>query len=93
MHYVVTLTLPPELPTELREEQRTALGGLAASGALVLSGPFTDGRGGMAIFSAGSLDEARALYESTPFAASGAVKWDIREWDPRAGRLASELGR
>lgn len=91
MQYVVTLETPPDVSDAARAAQRDALRALTEAGTLLLAGPFTDGLGGMAILRAASLDEARAIYETTPLAATGAVTWAIREWDPRAGTTASHF--
>jgi uncharacterized protein len=85
MVYVVTLETPPEVSAEARTAQREALRDLASEGILLLAGPFTDGRGGMAILRASSLEDARVIYQKTPFGSGGEVKWSVREWDARAG--------
>jgi len=91
MVYVVTLETPPDVPDDARTAQRDAIKALAEQGTLLLAGPCTDGKGGIAILRAGSIEEARAIYEKTPFAAGGWVKWTMREWDARTGALAGHL--
>jgi uncharacterized protein len=91
MYYAVNLDLPPDLPAEVGAAQRAHFVELTAKGILMLSGPFTDRQGGMAVLSAASLDEATAIYSETPLARSGLITWRIREWDARAGVLAAHL--
>lgn len=64
---------------------------MTSDGTLMWSGPFVDGGGGMAILDAQSEGEARAIYEGTPLAKAGAITWDLRAWDGRAGAVAALL--
>jgi uncharacterized protein YciI len=66
-----------------------------ADGRIHLRGRFPDGSGGLTIYRAESLDEARSLAENDPFIASGARKVELHEWDmkprPRMIRLPSTM--
>jgi uncharacterized protein YciI len=66
---------------------------LDADGALVLSGPFTDRRGGMILIRAES--EARAIAEADPLVEQGVDTYELRQWRITGGdlgRLALEVG-
>lgn len=52
-----------------------------ADGSIHLRGRFPDGTGGLTIYKAETLEEARALAEGDPFISSGARKVDVHEWD------------
>lgn len=56
--------------------------GLLAEGRLVAGGPFTDGDGGMAIYRAANLDEAKAMLAADPAITSGVFAADMRPWNP-----------
>jgi uncharacterized protein YciI len=57
--------------------------GALADGRLVAGGPFLDGEGGMAIFRAASLEDARALIATDSAVATGVFAAELRPWDPR----------
>ena len=44
-------------------------------------GRFADGTGGLVIYRAESLEEARKLAESDPYVSSGARALELHEWD------------
>lgn len=46
-----------------------------------LRGRFPDGSGGLTIYRADTLEDARILAENDPFVASGARRVDLHEWD------------
>lgn len=54
---------------------------MVAEGRLYLRGRFPDGSGGLSIYRAETLDEARALAERDPYVQSGARRLDLHEWD------------
>jgi uncharacterized protein len=54
---------------------------LAADGTIVLRGRFIDGSGGLTIFRAPSLEEARTIAESDPYVRAGARHLDLHEWN------------
>ena len=50
-------------------------------GLIFARGRFTDGTGGLVIYKAESLEEARKLAESDPYVKSGARSLELHEWD------------
>ncbi|MGP4088259.1 YciI family protein [Streptomyces sp. KR55] len=46
-----------------------------------MSGPFSDGGGGMAILRCDSLEEAQDIYRESPIVRSGGATVDVREWN------------
>jgi uncharacterized protein YciI len=46
-----------------------------------LRGRFPDGSGGLTIYKAETLDDARQLAEGDPFVSSGARRVELHEWD------------
>jgi uncharacterized protein len=52
-------------------------------GKIALRGRFADGSGGLTIFQAETLEEARAIAESDPYVVAGARHLDLREWAMR----------
>lgn len=47
-----------------------------------MAGPFTDKLGGLVIYKADSLEEARQLAEADPVVVEGARTLELREWSP-----------
>ncbi|AVH54765.1 MULTISPECIES: YciI family protein [Streptomyces] len=87
-HFVVTLGFPAGLPgQEVSGAQQAFLAKLYDEGTLVVSGPFNDGAGGMAILSCDSLEQATALYQESPIVRSGHATADVREWTVVWGSL------
>lgn len=96
-YYVYILTIAVErseyevhLPAH-----REYLQQLDADGALVLSGPFTDRRGGMVLIRAESEAAARAIVEADPLIEQGVDTYELRHWRITGGdlqRLALEIG-
>jgi len=83
MLYVAML---PILDQELNAKHRPAhldyINKLYLEGKVVMAGPFTDKRGGMVIYRAASLEEARQLAEADPAVTTGARTLELREWSP-----------
>jgi len=80
--FVVTLELLAGPPgPEVSEAQQGFLAELFEQGTLVMSGPFSDGRGGMAILRGDSLEAAQDLYGESPIVRSGGAAVDVREWN------------
>jgi uncharacterized protein YciI len=90
-YFVVTLTYNGQPSPELIAAQQERLASMTSDGTLMWSGPFADGRGGMAILDVESEDDARAIYQGTPLATAGAITWDLRAWNGRAGTVAALL--
>jgi len=51
-----------------------------SEGKIFARGPFTDGAGGLVIYQAESLAEARELANSDPYVAEGARRLELHEW-------------
>lgn len=80
--FVVTLEFlggPPG--PEVGKAQQAFLAELLEQGTLVMSGPFSDGRGGLAILRGDSLEAAQGLYRESPIVRSGHAAVDVREWN------------
>ena len=54
---------------------------MAAAGKIALRGRFIDGSGGLTIFRADSLEEARCMAEEDPYVRSGARSLTLHEWN------------
>ncbi|MGW0997227.1 YciI family protein [Streptomyces sp. NPDC002520] len=78
--FVVMLAFTGEPGPGVGEAQQAFLAGLVERGVLVMSGPFADGRVGMAVLRCESLGEARELYRNSPVVRSGGVTAEVREW-------------
>lgn len=88
-YYVYILTIvversvyEPHLPAH-----RAYLAQLDQAGALVLSGPFTDRRGGMVLIRAESEAAARAIAEADPLVVNGVDRYELRHWRITGGDL------
>ncbi|GAA2683029.1 YciI family protein [Streptomyces lunalinharesii] len=79
-HFVVTLAFTGEPDPGVGEAQQAFLAALVEQGVLVMSGPFGDGRGGMAVLRCESAEEARELYRNSPVVRSGGATAEVREW-------------
>ncbi|HEX5689536.1 MAG TPA: YciI family protein [Roseiflexaceae bacterium] len=53
---------------------------LKARGALLLSGPFTDRKGGMVLVQADSREAAEAIAQADPLVANRVDSYELREW-------------
>ena len=53
---------------------------LGKEGKVFAKGPFGDGSGGMVIYIAENLEEAKQLAENDPYIQEGVRKLDLREW-------------
>jgi len=75
---------------EHRPRHREWLRGLYDDGALLLSGPFTDGTGALLIFSAADADALAALLKADPFDAVGVVaSARVKAWSPVIGPIVA----
>ena len=54
---------------------------LDKQGKLVMCGPFSDGKGGMLILKADSLEEAKRIALKDPFVLTGIRRFDVRGWE------------
>lgn len=57
-----------------------------SKGRIFARGPFSDGAGGLVVYQAESLEQARQVAESDPYVAGGARRLELHPWDmaPRA---------
>jgi len=76
--------LDPEKNQSMRPDHLAFLVQKEGEGKIFARGKFTDGAGGLVIYIAGSLDEARRLAESDPYVAGGARSLEIHEWDMKS---------
>ena len=74
---------PAGLPFRLEPEHRAWLAGQAEQGALLGSGPLTDGEpGALLVFRAADADALAALLTQDPFSREGLVRaTEVRAWD------------
>jgi uncharacterized protein YciI len=66
---------------DLRPAHLEFLGQREKEGRIFARGRFTDGAGGLVIYKADSLDEARKIAESDPYVRNGARSLELHEWD------------
>ena len=84
MKYAAIAQYTPDAATiaKARPAHREYLSGLMQQGKLVISGPFSDDRGGLLIYEAASPAEAEKLVADDPFARHGVfLSWEIRPWN------------
>jgi hypothetical protein len=81
-----------EALVELQKKHLAHLGAMAASGKLLVAGPFADQRDpafrGMCLYRAGSIDEARRLAEADPAVVAGRLRVEVLTWMVEKGALA-----
>jgi uncharacterized protein YciI len=58
---------------------------MVAQGHIYARGKFPDGSGGLTIFQAESLENARALAEADPYIVHGVRKLELHEWAMKVG--------
>lgn len=64
-----------------RPSHREYLTGLQSRDKLVISGPFSDDKGGLLVYEADSPEEVDKMVREDPFAIHGVfVSWEIRPW-------------
>jgi uncharacterized protein YciI len=72
----------PQLVTQIRPTHRRYTAQLTAAGKLVAGGPFTDGSGGLFIYEAESLEEAKAIVAADPYQTEGAfAHTELKAWE------------
>ena len=87
--YVAILTIvDPELNAKVRPAHLEYINQLYLQDKVVMAGPFADQRGGMVIYRADSLEEAKQLAEADPVVREGARTLELREWNPLSFPLA-----
>jgi uncharacterized protein YciI len=72
--------LDPIKNQELRPSHLDYLQKCANEGKIFVCGPFLDGSGGMVIYIADSLEEAKTLAENDPYVVEKVRELDLREW-------------
>ncbi|MBH0162871.1 YciI family protein [Fictibacillus sp. 26RED30] len=70
----------PELNQEFRQAHLDYLAELVTQDKVHLKGPFLDGAGGMVVYKAESLDEAKQLAEEDPYVKEGVRRLELHEW-------------
>lgn len=80
--YVYLMKNANSLNEEIIKSHVEHLKELKSKGKLILCGPFTDYPGGMVVFLAEDLAEAKSIAESDPFIASGCKTYEIRTLEP-----------
>lgn len=73
--------LRQELAPTYRDEHIAYLTRLREEGKVSGNGRLLDGPGGLVIYRAASLDEAKALAATDPFVAHGVRECELYEWD------------
>ncbi|WP_243298426.1 YciI family protein [Bacillus litorisediminis] len=70
----------PEINQTYRPDHLEYLENLKEQGKVYLKGPFTDGAGGLVIYKADSLEEAKQLAENDPYVKLGVRRLELHEW-------------
>ena len=70
----------PSKSQELRPQHLEFLERGVQEGKIFARGRFEDGAGGLVIYKADSLEEARRIAESGPYVTSGARSLELHEW-------------
>ena len=70
-----------------RQPHLDFLAKMVADGHIYAWGRFPDGSGGLTIFQAASLEDAKKLAESDPYVSQGVRRLELREW---AMKVASQ---
>ena len=84
MKYAAICKYTPDtsIIAKTRPSHREYLTGLESQNKLVISGPFTDDKGGLLIYEADTADEVEKMVREDPFAIHGVfVSWEIRPWN------------
>jgi uncharacterized protein len=72
--------LDPGKGEAYRQQHVDFLERCVAEGVIFARGRFLDGSGGLTIFEAASLEEARKIAESDPYVIHGVRRLDLHEW-------------
>lgn len=80
-HYAAILyMLDAEKNQEYRPQHLEYLAQLEGEGKVFLKGPFVDGAGGLVIYKADSLEEAKEMAEKDPYVSEGVRRLELHEW-------------
>lgn len=87
-YYAVFLPMKDEEKSRIhRSEHLAYLEKMRKEGKIVANGRFTDGSGGLVIYQAESLEEARRYAENDPYVQTGARGCEVHEWEMVSDRL------
>ena len=84
MKFAAIVVYTPDAATiaKARPAHREYLTGLQQQGKLVISGPFSDDRGGLLVYEAETPAQVEKLIADDPFATGRVfVSWEIRPWN------------
>lgn len=70
----------PEKNQTLRPQHLGYIEKLEQQGKIFAKGPFTDGAGGLVIYIADSLEEAKELANQDPYVVEGVRRLELHEW-------------
>lgn len=73
--------LDPEKSKTMRPDHIAFLEDHDSKGQIFARGPFSDGAGGLVIYQAESLEEARSIAESDPYVSGGARRLELHPWE------------
>lgn len=80
-HFAAILyMLDEEKNQQYRPQHLEYLEALGQQGKVFAKGPFTDGSGGMVIYVADSIEEAKEMAEKDPYVILGVRRLELREW-------------
>jgi uncharacterized protein YciI len=71
----------PEKSKKYRDQHMAFLAKKGDEGKIFARGRFNDGTGGLVIYIANSLEEARKLAQEDPYISTGARTLDLHEWN------------
>ncbi|MDT8860669.1 YciI family protein [Alkalihalobacillus sp. MEB130] len=82
MSYFAAILLmeKPDLNMTYRPQHLEYLEKLESEGKVFAKGPFVDGAGGLVIYQANSIEEARELAEADPYIIHGVRSLQLHEW-------------
>jgi len=80
-HFAAILYMQDETKNQtFRPDHLAYLEELNKQGKIFAKGPFLDGAGGMVIYIADSLEEAKELAEKDPYVVQGVRRLELHEW-------------
>jgi len=84
MKYAAICKYTPDtsIIAKARPSHREYLTKLQEKGKLVISGPFSDDKGGLLVYEADSAEQVETMVREDPFAIHGVfASWEIRPWN------------
>ncbi|HLS08388.1 YciI family protein [Lentibacillus sp.] len=80
-YYAVLLPMKDEEKSkQFRPQHLAFLKQMREEKKILMNGRFTDGAGGLVIYAANSLDEAKSYLKKDPYIVEGARDFEIHEW-------------